>query len=153
MNEEKANTPGSPKAYLYIRVATAAQLDGDAKQQEKELKDYADTAGYTVVGKSVITGSSAESLSELQRLAIDREYRGDAQVILATNPSRLSRDMNSLFGLTKALSIAKLHLAFSDGTGDLSERLGLLSALHIEQPEVDDTFDLDDAEMLFDQTM
>lgn len=159
MSEEKVNTPGSPKAYLYIRVGTAAQLDGDAKLQEKQLRDYAEAAGYSVVGKSVITGTSADSLPELERLAIDREYRGDAQVILATNPSRLSRDMNSLFGVTKALSLANIHLAFADGTGDLSERLQLLSALHVEDPAAEESSDYeelldpDDAELPFQQTM
>lgn len=151
--KDAANTPGRPKAYLYIRVANASQLDGEAKLQETQLKDYAEAAGYAVVGKSVITGSSADSLPELQCLAIDRKYRGNADVILATDPTRLSKDMNSLFGVTRALSLANIHLAFADGTGDLSERLSLLSALRTEEPDIGDVFDPDEAELPFEQTM
>ncbi len=130
------NSQGRPKAYLYIRVATASQLENDAPKQFKDLTEYAEQKGYAIVGKSILVGSATENLSELQRLAIDREYRGNAEVILATDPSRLSRDMNSLLGITQALALAKIHLEFADGTGDLSERLTLLSALHIDMPEI-----------------
>lgn len=101
----------------------------------------------------MITGSSADNLPELQRLAIDREHRGNADVILATDPTRLSKDMNSLFGVTRALSLANIHLAFADGTGDLSQRLGLLSALRTEEPDIRNLFDPDEAELPFEQTM
>lgn len=51
------------------------------------------------------------------------------------------------------LSLANIHLTFADGTGDLSEHLGLLSALRTEEPDIGDVFDPDEAELPFAQTM
>ncbi len=137
-----------PKAYLYIRVATAEQLETHAELQEKKLREYAQAAGYEVVGKTLVPGSAAENYPILQRLAIDREYRGNASVILAADPSRMTRDMHSLLGVTQAFSMANIHVEFADGTGDLSQRLGFLSALHIEQPEMEDSGEYDESDDL-----
>ncbi len=135
MNDQK------PKAYLYIRVATAEQLETQAEMQERKLREYANAAGYDIVGKTLVPGSAAENYPILQRLAVDHKYRGNASVILTADLSRLTRDMHSLLGVAQAFSKANIHVEFADGTGNLSQRLGLLSALHIEQPEMEDSGD------------
>ena len=67
-------------------VADPANLYWRLLSTHNDAVCYAEAAGYAVVGKSVIIGSSADSLPELQCLAIDWEYRGNADVILATDP-------------------------------------------------------------------
>ncbi len=127
-----------PRAAMYIRVASAEQLESEAEKQARKLKEYAEAIGYEIVGKTVVHGSATENLSELQRLAIDRNYRNDAEVILATDPSRLTRDASSLLDIVRACSIANLRIALADGTGDITARVGFLPILQMKQPDYQD---------------
>ena len=105
------------RVWGYCRCGGADQTD--IENQVEQLKQYAESCGYTLSGYTVGHGSSLEpdspDMAEIERAA--KEYAADTLLINAA--SRLSRKTVELLGSLKYIAQIPMNVECVNGT-DLS---------------------------------
>lgn len=91
------------RAWIYCRIDAPEDSHGALKGQKKELMDYAEQMGFTVVGESEDIGSGLDSdrtgLAEVMKAA----GVGKMDVLLVKKLDRLGRDTVKLLELLRGL--------------------------------------------------
>ena len=109
------------RAWIYTRIDAPEDAHGMLKTQEKELMDYAENLGLTIVGGS----SDLDSGMEMNRpgLAgmVKAAEQGQFDILLVKNLSRIGRDT--------ALVIAAIRELERHGVETLSPLEGKISAV------------------------
>lgn len=110
------------KAIIYCRVATACQLSKSKSldYQSDLCKRYALRKGYLVVNIIKERGSGIKINTGLLS-AINKIKNGEANVLIATEPSRLVRAI-SLFSYIKSELDQKVELLSNGGCNNPAER-------------------------------
>lgn len=117
---------GQQKAAIYCRVSTA---DQSCERQERDLKAFAERAGYDVVGTFKETGSGAklDRAERLKIMALAQSREIDA--VLVTEMSRWGRSTVDLLETLGTLNDWGISLVAQTGmTFDLSTSQGKMLA-------------------------
>jgi len=93
----KLSSPKRPRAYGYIRVSTAKQVEegGSLEAQRESIARHCVLSGYDLVGMGEdagISGGKGEDARPGLREALDAIRSGRADVIVVTHIDRLARD-------------------------------------------------------------
>lgn len=91
------------KAWLYCRIDAPEDTHGMLKNQKKELYDYAEQMGLTVIGCSEDLGTGLDwnrpGLAEVEKAAEE----GKMDVLLVKKLSRLGRDTTQMLEFLRGL--------------------------------------------------
>lgn len=142
------------RVWGYCRCGGVDQTD--IENQVEQLKQYAKTSGYTLLGYTVGHGSCLEldspDMSEIERAA--KEYA--AYTLLINDASRLSRKTDKLLGLLKYIAQIPMNVECANGTDlsadspfkdivmAMSERMRSVGPEYEAEYEDDYEFDLND---------
>ena len=137
------------RAALYIRVSSDEQAKHGLSldEQKHDLKEYASTHGYTIIGEYVDEGTTArkslQRRKELQRLLEDIE-NNNVDVVLFIKLDRWFRNVADYYKVQAVLDAHKVDwIAIHEdyNTNTTAGRLNLNIRLSIAQNESDQTSD------------
>lgn len=98
------------RAWLYCRIDAPEDTHGVLKSQKKELYDYAEQMGFTVIGCSEDLGSGLDKnrpgLTEVKHAA----EQGKMDVLLVKKLSRLGRDALQILEFFRELEQSGIKL-------------------------------------------
>lgn len=91
------------KAWLYCRIDAPEDTHGMLKNQKKELYDYAEQMGFTVIGCSEDLGTGLDrerpGLAKVEKAA----EQGEMEVLLVKKMSRLGRDTTQMLEFLRGM--------------------------------------------------
>lgn len=112
-----------PKAYVYLRVSSQGQLNGDGpERQQDKITRYCNGNGIEIVGwyEESETGTTQDR-PELARLMVDLEQNGhEINMVLIESLSRLARDLMVQEAIIRDLNRAGVQLVSVDEGHDLA---------------------------------
>ena len=124
---KKVNTK-TLKAIGYIRISTMQAETGlRLEKQEKAIREYCKDNGIELVGAiECDEGKSGERTSELTGLQslLERVKTEDIDLVLAISLSRLTRNIENLFGIMETLEKNSVSLITLDGQVDTTSKMG-----------------------------
>lgn len=113
-----------PKAYVYLRVSSQGQLNGDGpKRQHEKINQYCKANGVEIAGfyQETETGTTQDR-PELARLMIDLEQNGhDVRTVVIERLDRLARDLMVQEAIIRDLNRAGVQLVSVDEGPDLAD--------------------------------
>lgn len=113
-----------PRAVIYCRVSTA---DQDNERQERDLRAYAERAGYHVLCVIRETASGARDDRKARAEIIARGQRRQLDIVLVTELSRWGRSTKDLITTVEDLVACKVSLVALNGMSfDMSTPSGKL---------------------------
>lgn len=93
-------------AWIYCRIDAPEDAHGSLKNQKKELYDYAEQMGFTVIGNSEDMGNGLDMNRSGLLEVIKAAEEGKMEVLLLKRPDRLGRDTRRV---SELISLLKRH--------------------------------------------